>query len=303
MSASTAVSGTRFPAMGSEVTVLGRESLRRRDVEAVKQLFWEREAALSRFHPTSELSRLNARAGTPMRVSAILFDAVVAACRAARATNGAFDPTLGRQIVSAGYARSFGIGPAVTRNTSADSGGGWREVMFDYEQSTVMLPAGVALDLGGIAKGMAVDAAVDVLEATGVKAALVSAGGDLRVIGSFTTPGWLVALEDTADQQRVTLTTGALATSSISRRRWVLDGVPMHHLLDPGTGRPARSGLRSVTVSAPTCEQAEVAAKAAFVLGRKDGTNFLEAHGLHGVLTPLLGSPAEAGGWPRRRAA
>src|SRR5439155_22588655 len=132
--------------------------------------------------------------------------------------------------------------------------------------------AGVGLDLGGIAKGMAVDAALARLRALGVDAALVNAGGDLAVHGRL--PGgtaWPVVVQGRRAPQTVLLERGALATSGIARRRWQQGQQSRHHLLDPRTGLPAQSGLLSITVVAARCVQAEVAATAAFVLGPQEG--------------------------------
>jgi len=149
----------------------------------------------------------------------------------------------------------------------------------------VTLPAGVGLDLGGMAKGLAVDAAVSCLRGLGVEAALVNAGGDLAVHGGL--PGgaaWPVVVEGRAAPQVVLLERGALATSGIARRHWQQGPQRRHHLLDPRTGLPAQSGLWAVTVVAARCVQAEVAATAAFVLGPEAGARFLQERGLAGWL-------------------
>jgi thiamine biosynthesis lipoprotein len=285
--------------MGTEVVVLTAGRMPGNAVDGVRTLFEAREAALSRFRPDSELSHVNRGAGRPVPVSPLLFHAVDAALRGAAATGGAFDPTLGRQMAANGYDRPFGFprGVTVLGMPPAGPGGGWREVRLDPILRTVTVPVGVALDLGGIAKGMAVDAAAALLEDEGVESALVSAGGDMRVAGTDGAD-WQVGLTETPEPHQVTLSRGALATSSSTRRTWIRDGIRHHHLLDPRTGAPADSGLRSVSVAAATCEQAEVAAKAAFVLGPGGGRRFLDALGLPGLLTPTAGAPVPVGAWP-----
>src|SRR5207248_6614299 len=141
---------------------------------------WERR--LSRFRPDSELARLNAADGRPVAAGPLLLGVLREALRAAAATDGQYDPCLGRQLADAGYARSFAERatwdpPAAS---SRRAGGAWRDVEVDA-RGRVRLPRGAQLDLGGIAKGMAVDAALDLLAAAGIPAALVSAGGDLAV--------------------------------------------------------------------------------------------------------------------------
>ena len=294
----------RFHAMGTEVTVITAGQAPAGTMGRVRDLFAGREEILSRFRPDSELSRLNRRAGRATQVGPLLFAAIEAALRAAAATGGAFDPTLGRQMAANGYDRSFGLPERVTvlGMPPAGPGGGWRDISVDHVARMVTLPVGIAVDLGGIAKGMAVDAAARLMDDDGVEAGLVSAGGDMRVAG-YGGEDWQVGLTDTPGPRQITLMGGALATSSSARRTWIQAGVRRHHLLDPRTGEPAASGLRSVSVAAGTCEQAEVAAKAAFVLGPSRGAAFVESLRLAALLTPSVGPPIAVGSWPAEPAA
>src|SRR5581483_8068359 len=173
-----------FRAMGTDVLVLAPAGRAVRAARLVEELFEEWEAALSRFRPESELSRLNASAGLEVRVGPIVLAAVEAALDAARATAGLFDPTLLPDLVRVGYDRSFDeMGEPDSPAARPRGGGDWREIHVDRGRRTVRLPAGCGLDLGGVAKGMAVDAAIELLTATGLESALVDAGGDLRVHG------------------------------------------------------------------------------------------------------------------------
>jgi thiamine biosynthesis lipoprotein len=126
----------------------------------------------------------------------------------------------------------------------------------------------VGLDLGGIAKGWTVDVAAEAAVACGLSWAMVNAGGDLRITGTTPAEGLDVAIEDPeateAEAGRVVLDTGALATSSVTRRAW---GDGLHHLIDPSTGRPAVGPVLQATVWAPTCAEAEVRAKEALLQG------------------------------------
>lgn len=294
------MSSHRFRAMGSDIHVLVPGDHVRAAVGAVEELFAEWERVLSRFRPESELSVLNARAGTPVRVGPILLDAVEASLEAARATGGLFDPTLAHALLRIGYDRSFEqIGVAAPVANGPRGGGDWREVVVDRAARAVMLPAGSGLDLGGIAKGMAVDASLELLRGIGVEAALVSAGGDLAVLGL--PPGsraWSVLVGGDADGPLVPLVRGALATSGTARRRWTQGGVVRHHLVDPATGEPAVSGLREVTVAAGTCRFAEVGATAALVAGPRLGPGLLERLGLAGLLLTDAGAQIRVGRWP-----
>lgn len=290
--------------MGTEISVLAPLERIEQAEKAVRALFGEWESVLSRFRPESELSRLNERAGRPTAVSSLLYDVVASALAAARITRGAFDPTILPDLVRLGYDRTFADLPddASPARRLPFVGGQWHGIRLDSERRRILLPPGAALDVGGIAKGMAVDAALDRLERElGTGTALVDAGGDLAVRGL--PPGqrsWQVAIEGTT--RPVALGHGALATSGSSRRRWLQDGVERHHLIDPRTGEPAASGLRSVTVAAATCRQAEVGATAAFVLGAAEGAALIERHKLAGLLIGSSGVDT-VGRWPNQQVA
>jgi thiamine biosynthesis lipoprotein len=292
-----------------------------RDVAATLFAHWEEE--LSRFRPGSGLSRLNAAGGTrPIEVSPLLFRVVARAVEAARATHGVFDPTVLRDLEQLGYDRSFELltrpgGPETERvpvsgpprfpstpPQALTSRAGWRDIRLDPERGTIQLPPGSGIDLGGIAKGMAVDATIGQLADLGIRVAMVEAGGDLRVAGlPGDRTGWPISVPSgDGDTTIVPLAAGAMATSGIAKRRWVKDGRVRHHLLDPRTGRPATTGLWSVTAVASTCAQAEVAAKTAFVLGRVAGTGFIRAKGLAALFVPASGQAVAVGGWPAGRA-
>lgn len=294
----------RFRAMGTTVSLLLPAAQATDGATAVRALFAQWEQTLSRFRPESELSALNVRAGEPVAVSALLFDAVAIALAAARATDGLFDPTLLRQLVSLGYDRSFETLPAHQPRLPgslavAGPGGGWRGIELDPSGRRITLPPGVMLDLGGIAKGMAADAALARLTEMGIAQALVNAGGDLAVLGQ--PPGgaaWPITVPLRQGTQTVTLKRGALATSGVGRRRWRQGREERHHLLDPRTGLPAHSGLWSASAGADHCAQAEVAATVACLLGPDSGARFLAAQGLSGLLVGADGACHIAGAWP-----
>jgi thiamine biosynthesis lipoprotein len=292
----------RFRAMDCDVRVLLPHP-HRTQAFAVAHLFADWERRLSRFSPESELSRLNAAAGRPVQVSRLLAGVLRRALAAAEATGGLFDPTLGRRIADLGYAETFahaGRGDTALAHVPPHAAKTrWRDVSID-PAGAVTVPAGVAIDLGGIAKGMAVDRSLALLRALGVPSALVSAGGDLAVTGSLPEGrAWPVAVEEPGTEAAILLRRGAIATSSTERRRWRAHGREQHHLLDPRTGDPAVTGVLRATVAAPTCEQAEVAAKSALILGVERGAPFLEERRLCGLLCTGRGATA-AGGWPGR---
>jgi thiamine biosynthesis lipoprotein len=288
--------------MGTEIAVRVEHDAPSHLVSEVRDLFEHWEAVLSRFIPDSELSRVNAAAGATVRVSPLFHRVLTQALRAARSTGGVFDPTLGRQLVAAGYSQSFDLpSTAQFRLSAPRPGGAWRDIEIDDAAQTVRIPRSVALDFGGIAKGMAVDAAIAVLSAAGATNALVNAGGDMRAITSGTN-GWPVGLTDVPGQF-LTLSAGAVATSSTARRRWRIGSEDQHHLIDPRHGGPSRSGVWSVSVAADSCAQAEVAAKTAVILGPHEGPKFLDRVGLAGILSHDDGTTIRTGRWPSQEVA
>jgi thiamine biosynthesis lipoprotein len=262
----------RFRAMGCEVLVAGATSA---ELKRIAALFRARERRFSRFVRGSELERVNAGRGSVVVVSAEFAATLEHALDAARATDGLVDPTLGAAIVAAGYDTDFDeLLPSPQPVDRADPGS-WAAVRV--EGRFVARPPGLLLDLNGVVKGLTVDDALDLIAGDG----LVSAGGDLAARGGVDV--------DLPGGGAVRLVSGGLATSGSVKRRWLRAGAWQHHLLDPRTGRPADSRWSEVTVNAPTCVEADVAAKAAFLLG-DDGPDWLDERRLAGRFVPGAGS-------------
>ncbi|MBS1869112.1 MAG: FAD:protein FMN transferase [Actinobacteria bacterium] len=282
------------------------------------------DLACSRFRDDSELTALNAAAGAPVPVSPLLAQAVAVALRAARATGGVVDPTLGAELVRAGYDRDFGelaalsAGQAPAARAAGEAGsrgvgaGGaprrrpaWPAVRLDRARGTVTLPAGVALDLGATAKALAADRAARAAHAAAGCGVLVSLGGDVAVAGPAPGDGWAIRVTEDhaapaeAAGQVVTIPAGGLATSGTTVRRWQAGGVPRHHLLDPRTGEPAAVVWRTASVAAASCVDANTASTAAIVLGAS-AAPWLLRHGLPARLVSARGRVLLIGAWPRR---
>jgi FAD:protein FMN transferase len=290
-----------FRAMGTTISLLLPENQVEMGAEIVRTLFSEWEQALSRFLPESELSQLNEHAGRPVAVSNLLYDVLSTALTAAQATEGVYDPALLEQLEQLGYDRNFDDLPANRFEPiiPGEPGGRWRGIKVDPIHRQVTLPRGIKLDFGGIAKGMAVDAALENLHHKGISSALVNAGGDLSVLGlPPADEQWQVAVPGQNQYWSIPLHHGAIATSGIARRHWMQGSILRHHILDPRTGLPAESDLWSVTVVADRCEQAEVAAKVAFILGSGAGAEFLHKHRIAGLLVHIDGTWETVEPWP-----
>ena len=290
-----------FRAMGTTISMLLPENQVEMGEEIVRSLFSEWEQALSRFLAESELSQLNQQAETPVAVSDLLYDVLATALTGAQATEGVYDPALLDQLEQLGYDRTFDDLPANRFDPiiPGEPGGRWRGIKVDPIRRQVTLPAGIKLDFGGIAKGMAVDAVLEKLFQSGISSALVNAGGDLSVLGlPPSDEQWLVAVPGQKQFWTIPLHHGAIATSGIAHRHWRQGNILRHHILDPRTGLPAQSDLWSVTVVADRCEQAEVAAKVAFILGSKSGADFLRKHRIAGLLVHEDGTWETVEPWP-----
>jgi thiamine biosynthesis lipoprotein len=236
------------------------------------------EACWSRFLPTSELTLLNDSAGRgAFACSPMLWAAVSRAALGWTRTRGLFDPTVLGVLVGLGYDRTFRDVPRVgSFEPASRPAPGFERVELDHATRTVTLPAGVALDLGGIGKGLAADVLVAGLLERGVTSAEVSLGGDLRVAG----PGpdaddaWVIDVQHAGDDSllfRFPLADEALVQSTRLLRRWTRGGRELHHLVDPRTGWPVDNGIDSVVATGPDAWFAEVVAKAVFVAGEAAG--------------------------------
>ena len=252
-------------------------------VSAIEALFDARDRRFSRFLDSSELSRLNAHPLGVALVSEELASMLALSLDAANATDGLVSPAVGGAVLAAGYDRDFAALPA-----DGDAVEPVRVPVLDavvLRRNVLLRTEPVVLDLNGVVKGKTVDDAL-ALGGDG----WVSAGGDLA-----TTVPVAVALPG---DEVVTLRRGGLSTSSVARRTWLRGGVRQHHLIDPRTGAPARSPWRDVTVAAGSCVVADVAAKAALLLGGA-GPAWLDERRLAGRFVGADGVVTHNDAWRR----
>jgi FAD:protein FMN transferase len=279
-------------------------------VEAVEAALAAIDLACSRFRDDSELTALNRSAGRPFAASPLLVEALEVALRAAEQTDGDVDPTVGRAMTGLGWDCDFSV--LVTRDErdrfQAIPAAGWRSIAVDYARRIVEVPAGVQIDLGATAKAFAADRCALVASAAAPGAGvLVNLGGDLAVAGEAPEDGWPVLVTDDhrspldGDGQTIALTSGGLATSSTTVRRWRAGGREHHHIVDPRTGLAAEEVWRTVSVAAASCVDANTASTAAIVRGR-EAPSWLERSGLPARLVALDGSVAYTGAWPEAAA-
>jgi thiamine biosynthesis lipoprotein len=251
--------------------------------ERVRQFFAASEARFSRFRQDSELNRLNRAAGSWFQASPELFEVVQDALDLHHLTGGLFDPSILNALQRAGYDRSMDEIKKLP-GLEAVSPVTWERPQFaqtrlDPGRSAIRLPEGVPIDLGGIAKGWTASKAADLLSAYS-PACTVNAGGDMACVGlPQGQPAWQIDLEDPRDEQQVLavlqIAPGALATTTITRRRWLQGGQSRHHVIDPRSGQPVESSWLSVSVYAPKATHAEAFAKALLMLGEDEILAFM----------------------------
>jgi FAD:protein FMN transferase len=219
-------------------------------------------AALTRFDPRSELCRLNADPRASVPASALVRRLAAAVPYAGALSGGLVDATVEPFLQPERSVPNEAIHPA-----TPDARRHWAHVSVDAE--SVSRPPGVALDSGGLGKGLAADLIADRLR--GLPSYAIECLGDVRA-GGIERPLRVASPWDDTVLAELTLTDGAAATSGVTRRGW--------HLVDPGTGRPARTGIVQATALAPTALEAEVRAKAALLAGPGGAREHLPHGGL-----------------------
>jgi len=288
--------------MGTEVTLTavirpGEDALGEQALAAAEAALRNVESRMSVHLDFSELSRLNAaEAGVPVELSAGTRDVLRLAGEVSLETDGAFDVTC-RPVLEL-WKRAAGEGRVPTEEELAEARGrvGWHLLEL-RETGAAKRRAGVSVDLGGIAKGYAVDRAVDAMLAAGCAGGLVDAGGDIRCFGRAAGEDgrWRIAVRDPFEPDRtfatIALDEGAVCTSGNYRRFTTIQGKRYSHIVDPRTGRPAEAAP-SVTVVAPQAAVADAWATALSVLGEKGLAMIPPASGIEAML--VLGGPE---GW------
>jgi thiamine biosynthesis lipoprotein len=287
--------GTRAPhlvervatAMGSELRLTawtGDDTRANAAFDAVLAEFERIDALMSVWRPGSDVLRINAAAGQrPVPVSADVRNVLKTARQIADWTNGKFDVTFGPLAEIWKF-------DAQNQDNSVPDGGAiaarlplidYRQIEIDEGAGTVFLRrTGMRVHLGGIGKGYAVERAVALLRAAGLRDFLIQAGGDLYAGGTKEGRPWRLGITDPRGPAGRTFATldisdGTFSTSGDYARFFIKDGIRYHHLLDPSTGQPAR-GCRSVTIAADDPRLADGLSTGVFILGPHDGMALVE---------------------------
>ncbi|WP_293746445.1 FAD:protein FMN transferase [uncultured Paraglaciecola sp.] len=267
--------------MGTNIHVeLWSESTQQGE-EAVQAVMFEMERInqlMSPYIKNSELSQLNTHAAEgAVPVSKELFRLIALSVELAKETDGAFDIT----FASVGYLYNYREGqkPEQGKIEELLKAIDYRHIKFDRAQHSIFFAhPNVKIDLGGIAKGHAVDNAVDILKKRGIKHALVTAGGDTKLLGDRLGKPWMVGIRDPRNQDKqavvLPLADTALSTSGDYERYFEQDGVRYHHILSPKTGSSAYE-VQSVSIIGQRSTLNDALSTAVFVLGVNKGMDLL----------------------------
>jgi FAD:protein FMN transferase len=266
-----------------EITLSGQGEKAKSATEAIFDEI-KRIEDLTSFHKPSGLAQVNGAAGQgPFKAEPEALKLIAKSLQFAEKSRGGFDPTIGPvcklwQFSGGGEPRL----PEKAEIADALTKVGWNKVKIDPEAGTITLPQpGMALDLGGIAKGYTLDRAADVIRKLGVTSALVNIGGDVLVIGERE-PGkpWRIGVQDPRDPKGIVavaaLKDTVIVTSGDYERFFIRNDKRYHHLLDPSSGYPADK-LQSVTLSAPNGTTAEAVSVSVFVMGAQEGLKYMES--------------------------
>lgn len=269
---------------------------RRERVERAFGWFRRVEECCTRFDPHSELMQLSTHVGVAVPVSELLYEAVQFAVAVAEESAGAFDPTIGHSMEARGFNREYRTGQMVQTDLAGQSVSGplnavsYRDIRLDSGRKTITLVRPLILDLGAVAKGLAIDMAAR--ELIPLENYSIDAGGDVYVAGHNPDGAlWSIGIRHPrSDDQLIDslrVSNLAVCTSGDYERRSAKDD-GAHHILNPRTGASA-DAVASVTVVAPTAMAADALATAAFVLGPTAGIQLLERQGVNGLMvSPTL---------------
>ncbi len=270
--------------MGTSVSVElwhDSESAGEQLVDEVMAEYRRIDALMSTYISSSEISLVNATASEqPVEIGAELFGLIERALDISRRSDGAFDIS----YESVGYLYDFRARrkPATEQIEHALSAIDYRGIELDASRSTIFFAQpGMRINLGGIAKGYAVEHAARWLRSKGVQHAVLNAGGDTRVLGDRRGQPWIVGIRHPRAEAnvitRLPLVDEAISTSGDYERFFEEDGERYHHIIDPGTGRPTQE-LMSVTVIGPDAVLTDGLSTTVFVLGMERGLALIESY-------------------------
>lgn len=288
--------------MGTVVEIMAEGQSSKTLEAAVEAAFAEMERLdklLSRYNTDSEVSRLSQSANGG-EVSLPTAEVLTLGLEISRKSSGAFDMTLGKLKTLWAFDKETPTLPNAAELSAALSGVGPKALSLEGQQLRKASPQ-LQLDLGGIAKGYAVDRAVAILKQHGVANAAVNAGGDMYLLGQRMERAWRIGIQHPREEkgvlETVQISNRAVVTSGDYERFFEKDGVRYHHIFNPQTGMPARD-CQSVTIVTDSVALGDALATAVFVLGPKAGLTLLEQFPqAEGLVIAADGSRHSSPGW------
>ncbi|HEY4038227.1 MAG TPA: FAD:protein FMN transferase [Burkholderiaceae bacterium] len=263
-------------------------------IAAVMDRMHHIDETMSHCKPDSELMQINrAASDRPVPVSRPMYDIIARSIDFSRLSDGAFDIT----FASVGHLYDYrrGVQPSEDQLARGRAAIGYRNLILDPQRCTIRFARpGVRIDLGGFAKGLAVDDGAAILRGRGIHNAIVTAGGDSHILGDRRGRPWMIGIRDPRNAEATVavlpLEDAALSTSGDYERYFERDGIRYHHLIDPVTGK-SPCGVRSVTVVAPDGLTSEALSKSVFVMGVNQGLRLVESlQGVDAVVVDASGA-------------
>ena len=283
--AASATATADFFAMNTYMSITANGPDAQAAVDAAQAEVYRLENEMSRNLSASEISQINLRSGQgPVTVSQETFDIIADAVKYSSLTAGAFDITIAPIMDIWGFTDSNYRVPAASEILSVLPLVDWQQIKLDAANLTVELPvAGMALDLGGIAKGYASDRVQTIMHGYDVTSALISLGGNVAVFGPKADGSlWKIAISDPQAPDSyigvLKATDVSVITSGGYERNFVQDGVTYIHIMDPATGSPVVSDLLSVSIISPDGVQGDSLSTALFVMGKDKAIAYWQAH-------------------------
>jgi thiamine biosynthesis lipoprotein len=270
-----------FDVMGTQASIEFELADKTRANQLIQQLVDEMrrvDSTMSPYIATSELSLINQKAAQkPLKISKELFALIKASIDFSELTQGAFDITFS----SLGYLYDYPnkVKPNKAVIAQLKQAIDYKKIILNHKQQTIYFKdSRIKIDLGGIAKGHAVDNCITILQQAGVKNAYINAGGDTRLLGKKDNRLWYIGIRNPREKNKLLtnlpLEEVAVSTSGDYERFFVQDGVRYHHIIDPKTGVSAKN-VQSVTILANNSLMADALSTSVFVLGVEDGLSLI----------------------------
>lgn len=266
--------------LGTVVEIQVRDKDEQKAEDAIKKAFAEVKRIddlFTTYNEESPVCKINNSSDTMISIDAEIYNLLILCDSVTKISEGCFDVSLDNLTRAWGFYSDNPHLPTKTVIDSALINSGWNNVTL-IGNNRIIKKKNVGLNFGAIAKGYAVDKAIEVLKKSGIEKALVNAGGEIKVIGS----DWRVGIQHPRDERNIVATVKieniSVATSGDYEQFFEVNGYRYHHILDPKSGYPAR-GLQSVTIINQSNTFADALATAVFVMGRDNGLKLIESLG------------------------